>query len=123
MLVTGNNHRSVHVPLCPQRITRGQVCDSTRAFTVERQVTNQPTPGWSPNYYQLNDLDIHVLWFVMTYGCVCSYICLGSAWAIYGRQNMGFSHSHALWIIIDLNKYIYKVNSYVFLFYSVKGLG
>ena len=55
MVLTGNNQNT------RTRIPRGQVCDWTRACVVERQVTNHLTPGKSPNYYQLNDLEIHVL--------------------------------------------------------------
>jgi len=57
----------------------------------------------------------------MPYGCVRNYMRLGSACAIYGRQNMGFSHSHVQWIIVDLDKYICRVDCYVFLFNSMKG--
>jgi hypothetical protein len=57
----------------------------------------------------------------MPCGCVRIYMLLGSACAIYGRQNMGFSHTHVQWIIIDLDMYIYKVDCYVFLSNSMKG--
>jgi hypothetical protein len=57
----------------------------------------------------------------MPCGCVRSYMRLGSACAIYGCQNMGFSHSHVQWIIVGLDKYIYKVDCYVFLFNSKEG--
>jgi hypothetical protein len=54
--------------------------------------------------------------------CVCSYIRLGSAYVTYGCLNVGVSHSHKQWIIVDLDlvSLFSNVNCCVFLICTVK---